>query len=120
MRTQQHGIVRYETERERHFEHFHHLDSRMYRVCVLHSCPLQKAAVEPSTCAGEGPEPETLEADAAPVSRVGTRATIAFASLVFDTFSTLAFFALALVGCAFAVFSLGTGCLIIVPHSQRR
>ena len=35
-------------------------------------------------------------------------AAFAFASLVFATFSTLVSFALALVGCAFAVFSFDT------------
>ena len=49
----------------------------------------------------------------------GTLATtLAFASLAFATFSTLVSFALALVGCAFAVFSFDTEWLIIGPHSQ--
>ena len=46
-------------------------------------------------------------------------AALAFASLVFAAPSTLASFALALVGGALAVFSLATERLIMVPHSQR-
>ena len=49
-------------------------------------------------------------------------ATIAFASFAtFTAYSILASFALALVGRAFAVFSLAsTECVITAPQSQRR
>ena len=74
-----------ETEVERHFEHFHRLDLRKYQACVLCSCchqrilarPWDPVAVEPSDCPSmfqDLAEPETLEAEAAPVSWAATRA----------------------------------------------
>ena len=79
--TPQRGLVHMETEVRRHFEHFHHLGTRRYQVCVWYSYCRQKnlgpVAVEPSDCPSmfqDLAEPETLEAEAAPVSKAAPRA----------------------------------------------
>ena len=71
-----HGIVRKEEVRERHFEYFHHLVWRIYRVCVLSSCLLQMTQGHGTLrlWSHDPAELETLEAETAPASNAATRA----------------------------------------------